>query len=112
MEPRRPSSETRVADARNDAQVRQQILLWLETVVRKVSAVTGGQYDVDFRILSPDSGGAGSYMIEVAKGRFSRRVYVDSVMIQRRHIVQVDPMLVRDLRTAITSVVRLAQQRE
>lgn len=112
MEPRKPSSESRVVDARNDAQIRQQILLWLETVVRKVSAVTSNQYDVDFRVLSPDSGGGGSYMIEVAKGRFARRVHVDQVMIQRRHIVQVDPLLVRDLRTAINSVVRLAQQRE
>lgn len=110
MEPRRTSSETRASDARNDALVKQQVLLWLDSIVRKVG-VFSSDPDVDFRVLPPE-GNKGTYQIQVSKGKYSRRVRIDSLMVERRHSHQVTPMIVRDLKNAITSINRLVQQRE
>jgi len=111
MESRRTSSETRGAEVRNDALIKQQVLLWLESIVRKVSVFSSGDGDVDFRVLPPE-GGKGAYQIQVSKGKYSRRVRIDSMMVERRHTHQITPMIVRDLKNAVTSLVRLAQQRE
>lgn len=111
METRHSGSESRSDKVRNDALIKQQVLLWLESIVRKVSVFSSSEGDVDFRVLPPE-GGKGTYMIEVSKGKYSRRVRVDSLMVERRHTHQVAPMLVRDLRSAVTALTRLAQQRE
>jgi hypothetical protein len=106
----RNSAEGRVAEARNEALLKQQILLWLDSVVRKVSIFASGM-DVEFRVIPPESG-TGAYLIEASKGRYARRVRVEARAIERRRQLQVDPTLVRDLRSAVSSVVRMAQQRE
>jgi hypothetical protein len=110
METRR-TSETRASGARNDALIKQQVLLWLESIVRKVSVFSSGEGDVEFRVLPPE-GGRGAYQIQVSKGKYSRRVRIDSLMVERRHTHQITPMIVRDLKNAVTSLVRLVQQRE
>jgi hypothetical protein len=110
MESRRTSSEGRGAEARNEALIKQQVMLWLEAIVRKVS-VFSSDADVDFRVLAPE-GNTGAYQIQVSKGKYSRRVRIESLMIERRHSHQVAPMIVRDLKNAVASLIRLVQQRE
>jgi len=65
--------------------------------------------DVEYRILAPVVHGR-PYIIELSKGRFSRQVMVDPVTIQRLTLSRhANVGLIRELRTAILHVIRLAE---
>jgi hypothetical protein len=50
-------------------------------------------------------------MVEVSELKFVRRVSVDSTAVQHLNLGQPDPGLMRELRTAIMAVHRLAGRR-
>jgi hypothetical protein len=85
------------------------IVARLENLVRKIKLQSADLPDIDFRVFAPQYEG-GSYIVEVSKGRFSRRVPVDmktvrALRVQAEHF---NPQLLRELRTAMTAVMRLA----
>ncbi len=67
--------------------------------------------ELDFRVYPPLKDGS-PYVIEMSKGRFVRRVLVDLTTAQRLHLVRIDANLVRELRTAMLGIARLARDRK
>ena len=92
-------------------EVKEQVVLLLENLVRKVKTQTLDAGDVDFHIYPAQAAGS-PYLVEVSQERFVRRVTVDPITVQRLKLGQPDPVLMRDLRTAILAVVRLARRRQ
>lgn len=89
---------------------KEQIVLRLENLVRKVKVHSQDSSGVDCRVFPPQAHGH-PYVIEVYQDRYSRRVPVDNMTLGRLLLGQPDPALMRDLRTAILAVLRLAQRR-
>lgn len=89
---------------------RNFILPRLENLVSKIKLQSRDFSDVDFRVFPPQKEGS-PYVIEVSKGRFARRVFVDLRTIQHFHPGHLDPNLVRELRIAMLAVARLARDR-
>ena len=89
---------------------REQIAHRLENLVRKAKVTCQGCEDVDCRILPPHIQGH-PYTVEVCQTRFVRRVSVDTITVQHLNLGQPDPGLMRELRTAILAVHRLAGRR-
>jgi hypothetical protein len=85
------------------------IVARLENLVRKIKFQSADLPDIDFRVFAPQYEG-GPYMVEVSKGRFSRRVAVDlkTVRALRTQAEHFNPQLLRELRTAMMAVARLA----
>ena len=92
------------------ADTKEQVVQRLENFVRKVKVLSQGTLDVDCRVHPPRGQGHG-YTIEISCERFVRRVDVDLQTVQRLDLGQPDPVLMRDVRTAIMAVTRLAQRR-
>jgi hypothetical protein len=92
------------------AETKEQVVLRLENVVRKVKVHSQDSSGVECRVFPPQAQGH-PYVIEVYQDRYSRRVSVDNVTLNRVLQGQPDPALMRDLRTAILAVLRLAQRR-
>ncbi len=92
------------------SETKGQVVLRLENLVRKVKVLSQGSTDVDCRVFPPQAHGH-PYIIEVYKERYSRRVPVDTMTLSRVTLGQADPALMRDLRTAILAVMRLAHRR-
>lgn len=92
------------------ADTKEQIVQRLENFVRKVKVLSQGAAEVDIRVHAPHTQG-NPYVIEISCERFARRVDVDMTTVQRLNLGQPDPSLMRDLRTAIMAVTRLAQRR-
>jgi hypothetical protein len=67
--------------------------------------------DLDFRVFPPVKDGS-PYVIEMSKGRFVRRVLVDLRTAQRLDLWRLDANLVRELRSAMLSIARLARDRK
>lgn len=93
------------------AENKEQIVLRLENLVRKVKVHSQGAGDVECRVYPPQAHGH-PYVVEVFQERYSRRVSVDMTTVSRLTLGQSDPGLMRDLRTAILAVLRLAQRRQ
>lgn len=89
---------------------KEQIVLRLENLVRKVKVHAQDSSGVECRIYPPQAHGH-PYVIEVYQDRYSRRVPVESLTLNRLLLGQPDPSLMRELRTAILAVLRLAQRR-
>jgi hypothetical protein len=89
---------------------KEQVVLRLENMVRKVKVHSQDSGGVECRVYPPQAHGH-PYVIEVYQDRYSRRVPVDNMTLSRLLLGQPDPSLMRDLRTAILAVLRLAQRR-
>lgn len=89
---------------------KEQVVLRLENLVRKVKVHSQDSSSVDCRVYPPQAPGH-PYVVEVYQDRYSRRVRVDNTTLNRLLLGQPDPALMRDLRTAILAVLRLAQRR-
>ncbi len=92
------------------AESKEHTVVRLENVVRKVKIQTQGSADVECRIFPPPAQG-NPYIIEISLDRYSRRVPVDMNALQRIDVGQGDPILMRELRTAILAVTRLSKRR-
>ena len=92
------------------ADTKEQVAQRLENFVRKVKVLSQGTSEVDCRVHAPHVQGH-PYVIEIVCERFVRRVDVDVKTVQRLNLGQPDPLLMRDVRTAILAVTRLAQRR-
>ncbi|HXE75297.1 MAG TPA: hypothetical protein VNN18_06655 [Candidatus Xenobia bacterium] len=83
----------------------------LYSTVQKLVANDGRFSDMEYRILTPPASGQ-TLTIEVSKGRCSRQVIVESLMLQPMALSgQPDAGLIRELRTALLHVLRLSQKR-
>ena len=92
------------------AEAKEQIVHRLENLARKVKVLSQGAGNIECRVFSPQAEG-NPYVIEVSSDRFTRRVEVSLTTVKRLNLGQPDPILMRDLRTAILVVTRLAARR-
>lgn len=90
---------------------KEQVALRLENLVRKVKVHSQGASGVECRVYPPQAH-SHPYVIEVFQDRYYRRVPVETMTVNRLMQGQPDPALMRDLRTAILAVLRLAQRRQ
>lgn len=90
---------------------KEQIILRLENLVRKVKVQSIDSSDVECRVFVPQTHGQ-PYIIEVSRDRYVRRVPVDLLTVQRLDLGHPDPNLMRELRTAVLAVSRLARRRQ
>ena len=104
--PPQPGNADRPADTKKGA-----ILARLENLVKKMKVQYHDFSELDFRVFPPPKDGS-PYVIEMSKGRFVRRVFVDLRTAQHLHLVRVDVNLVRELRTAMLGIARLARDRK
>ncbi len=88
-------------------EAKEQVVQRLENVVRKAKVFCQGADDVGCRIHPPQGHGH-PFLIEVHEDRYSKRVSVDPSVVQNLNVGQPDPGLLRELRTAIMAVHRLA----
>lgn len=93
------------------AKPKEQTVHRLENFVRKVRVLAQGSRDVACRVFAPQAQGH-PYVVEISLERFVRRVCVEVETVERLSLGQPDPLLMRDLRTAILAVTRLAQRRQ
>ena len=91
------------------AKTKEQIILQLENFLHKVQVLTRDAGEVEMRVFEPQVHGQ-PYIIEVSEGRFTRRVPVEYHTALSLKLNHPDPGLVRELRTAIMAVRRLAQK--
>ena len=91
------------------ARSKEQIILQLENFLLKVRMLTKDAGEVELRVFEPQVHGQ-PYIVEVSHGRFARRVPVEYHTALNLKLNQPDPGLVRELRTAILAVRRLAQK--
>ncbi|GEM_PF-2945836 len=96
---------------RGTGRVKEEILQQLENLVRKMKMHSRDFSDVDFRIFPPHTPGS-PYIIEISKGRYVRRVPVDTLTTRRIALGQPDPALILSLRGAMLAVARLARNRK
>jgi hypothetical protein len=89
---------------------KEQITQRLENLFRKAKVFCQGADEVECRIHPPHGQGH-PYLIEVFESRYNRRVAVDVAAVQHLNLGQPDPGVMRELRTAIMAVHRLAGRR-
>lgn len=89
---------------------REQIIQRLENLVRKAKVFCQGADEVECRVFPPQSQ-AHPFVIEVFQKRYVRRVSVEISSVQHLNLGQPEPGLMRELRTAIMAVHRLAGRR-
>ena len=99
-----------MAEKETKRDTREQIAQRLENLVRKAKVSCQGSDEVECRIHPPHVQGH-PYMIEVCESRYVRRVSVDAPTVQHLNLGQPDPGLMRELRTAILAVHRMAGRR-
>lgn len=79
----------------------------LETLLHKVRMQTKDSEDVGCRVFEPQVHGQ-PYILEISQEKFVRRVPVEYHIAMTLKLSQPDPSLVREIRTAIMAVRRLA----
>ncbi len=104
--PRQPEDAGKPADTKKGA-----ILARLENLVKKMRVQYHDFSELDFRIFPPLKDGS-PYVIEMSKGHFVRRVLVDQRTAQRLDLWRLDANLVRELRSAMLGIARLARDRK
>ena len=86
---------------------KEQIMHQLENLLNKVKLQSLDSSEIDTRVFEPHAHGQ-PYIIEFSKGRFARRVPVEFRVAQNLKANHPDPGLMRELRTAMMAVRRLA----
>ena len=90
---------------------KEQILRQLENLINKVRLQALDSSEIECRVYEPQVHGQ-PYIIEVAKGRFIRRVPVEYRTAQNLKTNMPDPGVTRELRTAFMAVRRLAARQK
>jgi len=88
-----------------------QINAQLGNLVAKIKLQSSDFSDLNCRVCPTQTTGI-SYLIEISKGRFVRRVNVDGRTIQHRQSGQSSENLSRELRSAMLAVARRANDRK
>jgi len=86
---------------------KEKILMQLETLLQKVKLLTKEAAEVQWRVFEPQVHGQ-PYIIEISEAKFVRRVPVEYHTALNLKLNQPDPALMREIRTAIMAVRRLA----
>ena len=79
----------------------RQIVVQLQNMVSKLKLQSPEFHDLDISVL-PDFTGGSSYIIDVSKGRFSRRVILDLKTIERSG--RSDSSMLQELGNAMRTV--------
>jgi hypothetical protein len=87
------------------------ILAPLENLVSRLKLQSPDFSDLDFRVY-PAQAGRSSLVIDISKGRFARRVTVNPKTAQHLQPEHFDSNLSREVRTAMLTVARWAQDRK
>jgi hypothetical protein len=87
------------------------ILAQLENLISKLKLQSPDFADLDLRVY-PGHAGRCSFVIDVSKGRFARRVIVDPKTAKHLQPEHFDSNLAREVRTAMLTVARWAQDRK
>jgi hypothetical protein len=88
-----------------------QILAQLENLVSKLKVQSPEFSDLDSSVLPSHSEGS-AYVIDISKGRFTRRVTVDLKSIERLQSAHFDANLSQEIRNAMRIVARWVQDRK
>jgi hypothetical protein len=83
----------------------------LQSLIAKIKLQSQDFADLDIRVY-PALVPGNPHVIDISKKRFSRRVTVDARKAKRLETDLLDPELMRDLRSAMISVARLAKERK
>ncbi len=86
---------------------KERVLIQLDALLQKIKLQTKDAADVGFRIFEPHVHGQ-PYVIELSIDRFVRRVPVEYHKAINLKLSQPDPALMREIRTGIMAVRRLA----
>lgn len=87
-----------------------QIVSRLESLVLKIRLQSPEFQELDIRV-SPAQVGASSYVVDISKGRISKRVPVGAKTASELQMGRAEFGLTRDLRTAMMTVIRQARER-
>jgi hypothetical protein len=87
----------------------RQIVVQLENLVSRLKSQSPEFYDLDISIL-PDYAAVSSYVIDVSKGRFSRRIIVDLRTIEQSG--RLDSTMSQEIRNAMRTVTKWADDRK
>jgi hypothetical protein len=90
--------------------VHDQIVSRLESLVLKIRLQSPEFQQLDIRV-SPAHVGANAYVVDISKGRISKRVPVGSKIASELQMGRVEFGLTRELRTAMMTVMRQARER-
>ena len=90
---------------------KNQVLSQLENLVSRMIVQAADFSDLDYRVY-PISAAGRSFVIEVSKGRYSQSVVVDPLTVQHIEKGQSDANLIREVRAAMLTVTRLAEERK
>lgn len=90
---------------------RERIRVRLQQLAEKIKLQYHGARGVNVSVY-PAPSAVDSYRVEFSKGRISRRVDVDASAVQRLMLGPADPVLVREMRTALLAVIARARAKE
>ena len=83
----------------------------LENLVSKVKLQSPEFSDLDCSVL-PSETVAHSYVIDISEGRFARRVIVNPITVKHLQTAQIDSNLLQEIRNAMRTVARWANERK
>jgi hypothetical protein len=83
----------------------------LQSLIAKIRLQSQDFADLDIRVY-PALVPGNPHVIDISKKRYSRRVTVDARRAQRLQTDLLDPDIIRELRTAMMAVARLARERK
>jgi hypothetical protein len=87
------------------------ILTQLENLVSKVKLQSPEFSDLDCSVF-PSETAAHSYVIDISEGRFARRVIVNPITVKHLWSAQFDSNLLQEIRNAMRTVARWANERK
>ena len=88
-----------------------QILARLKSLVAKIRMQSSESSDLDFHVCTSNSR-INPYIIEVSKGRYARTVLIDQRTVRILESGNSDANLYREIRVAILTVTKWAQDRK
>jgi hypothetical protein len=83
----------------------------LQTLVAKVRLQSQDFSGLDIRVY-PAMVSGNPHVIDISHKRFSRRVTIDAKKAKRLQVDLLDPEIMRELRSAMIAVARLARERK
>jgi hypothetical protein len=87
------------------------ILTQLENLVSKLTLQSPEFSNLDYSVF-PSETAAHSYVIDISEGRFARRVIVDPITVKHLQLAQFDSNLLQEIRNAMRTVARWANERK
>jgi hypothetical protein len=87
------------------------ILTKLENLVSKLKLQSPEFSSLDCSVFRSEIA-AHSYVIDISEGRFARRVIVDPITVKHLQLAQFDSNLLQEIRNAMRTVARWANERK